>query len=447
MNGRTALHLALIASLTACAYPLTALLCVWDGKPAGLSAWGMAGLLALLLWLGLGGILLVRRTYYRHPRWVNSALWTLSALAGVGAAFLAPLDTVFFRILLGAAAAGAFFGGTRLLFLPPETLAHPYVFAGVCTWEVAAGLLLRLHCPDASGLPYVLLLAGQSAVFAVAHNQEALRRVLHGRDGEEWELPREVQRRNRLLMGALFGIGGLLLLCSKPAAHGVRWLLTKILTVLWAALRWFLNCFSGNGTSEESSEVAEEAGELAQQSAPWWSTWLSTFFWILCWAAIVAVLVWKRREVCQAVRRFWYHLRSWFLAHWNAHPVEESDDGAYCDYVENLQVGEAAFSRPAPGNSRRQWRHAYRRYSRMAPDVEKYRLGYGLLLAKLPAETAKPSDSPAEVLAHLQAFPEQAALLSRWTCVTDAYSALRYGGIPPAQEAFAAMEQLLEQFL
>ena len=51
------------------------------------------------------------------------------------------------------------------------------------------------------------------------------------------------------------------------------------------------------------------------------------------------------------------------------------------------------------------------------------------------------------MLAHLQAFPEQAALLSRWTCVTDAYSALRYGGIPPAQEAFAAMEQLLEQFL
>ena len=393
MNGRTALHLALIASLTACAYPLTALLCVWDGKPAGLSAWGMAGLLALLLWLGLGGILLVRRTYYRHPRWVNSALWTLSALAGVGAAFLAPLDTVFFRILLGAAAAGAFFGGTRLLFLPPETLAHPYVFAGVCTWEVAAGLLLRLHCPDASGLPHVLLLAGQSAVFAAAHNQEALRRVLHGRDGEEWELPREVQRRNRLLMGVLFGIGGLLLLCSKPAAHGVRWLLTKILTVLWAALRWFLNCFSGDGTSEESSEVAGEAGELAQQSAPWWSTWLSTFFWILCWAAIVVVLVWKRREVWQAVRRFWYHLRSWFLAHWNAHPVEESDDGAYCDYVENLQVGEAAFSRPAPGNSRRQWRHAYRRYSRMAPDGEKYRLGYGLLLAKLPAETAKPSEA------------------------------------------------------
>ena len=312
---------------------------------------------------------------------------------------------------------------------------------------MTAGLLLRLHCPDASGLPYVLLLAGQSAVFAAAHNQEALRRVLHGRDGEEWELPREVQRRNRLLMGTLLGIGGLLLLCSKPAAHGVRWLFTKILTVLWAALRWFLNCFSGDGTSEESSEVAEEAGELAQQSAPWWSTWLSTFFWILCWAAIVAVLVWKRREVWQSVRRFWYHLRSWFLAHWNAHPVEESDDGAYCDYVENLQVGEAAFSRPAPGNSRRQWRHAYRRYSRMAPDGEKYRLGYGLLLAKLPAETAKPSDSPAEVLAHLQAFPEQAALLSRWTCVTDAYSALRYGGIPPAQEAFAAMEQLLEQFL
>ena len=30
--------------------------------------------------------------------------------------------------------------GTRLLFLPPETLAHPYVFAGVCTGEVAAGL-------------------------------------------------------------------------------------------------------------------------------------------------------------------------------------------------------------------------------------------------------------------------------------------------------------------
>ena len=156
MNGRTALHLALIASLTACAYPLTALLCVWDGKPAGLSAWGMAGLLALLLWLGLGGILLVRRTYYRHPRWVNSALWTLSALAGVGAAFLAPLDTVFFRILLGAAAAGAFFGGTRLLFLTPEKQLRNHRNAAQSTVKIfvksqrtpwAAGLLHRSRSP------------------------------------------------------------------------------------------------------------------------------------------------------------------------------------------------------------------------------------------------------------------------------------------------------------
>ena len=95
--------------------------------------------------------------------------------------------------------------------------------------------------------------------------------------------------------------------------------------------------------------------------------------------------------------------------------------------------------------SRRNWKKAYRRYHRLSNGAERFRLGYALLLAKLPEDAARPADSPAEILEHLQILLPAESSLSQWETVTQAYSALRYGEIQPEENAFLAMDALLKQ--
>ena len=94
----------------------------------------------------------------------------------------------------------------------------------------------------------------------------------------------------------------------------------------------------------------------------------------------------------------------------------------------------------------RSWKKAYRRYCKLSQGAERFRLGYALLLAKLPEDAARPSDSPAEIFASLRVtFAEQEYTLSQWETVTNAYNALRYGDVLPEREAFLAMDMLLKQ--
>ena len=63
----------------------------------------------------------------------------------------------------------------------------------------------------------------------------------------------------------------------------------------------------------------------------------------------------------------------------------------------------------------------------------------------LPDDAARPADSPAEILEHLQILLPEESSLSQWETVTQAYSALRYGEIQPEENAFLAMDALLKQ--
>lgn len=443
-NARFLLHLLLITALSAALYPFPLLLAIWSGS-AGWTAPVMTAALVLCVWLGTLYILLLRRQYARHPRWVNGGVWALTLLLCVLGSLFAPYPTRLAQVLLGITAGGCFFGGARLVFHPLEHLVHPNVFVGLCLWDCFSGFLIYLTRVKLPFLPMVLLFAANAALFALVHNRDAMERMLSGRDGDTWELPTEIRRSNGRLMGILCGVGLALVLCSRPLARGMRWLWRWIYTGFFYALRWLLSLGSSSDTAEEIPESArDKLMELPQNST---SGWVRLVIELVLLAAVLALVIWKRHEIGDAIASAWLSLRQWLRSHLQKnHAAQENQNGgAYCDYVEDLLYHEKTAVDTVTLQSRRNWKKAYRRYHRLPHGAERFRLGYALLLAKLPDDAARPADSPAEILEHLQILLPEESSLSQWETVTQAYSALRYGEIQPEENAFLAMDALLKQ--
>ena len=443
-NARFLLHLLLITALSAALYPFPLLLAIWSGS-AGWTAPVMTAALVLCVWLGTLYILLLRRQYARHPRWVNGGVWALTLLLCVLGSLFAPYPTRLAQVLLGIAGGCCFFGGARLVFHPLEHLVHPNVFVGLCLWDCFSGFLIYLTGERLPFLPMVLLFAANAALFALVHNRDAMERMLSGRDGDTWELPTEIRRSNGRLMGILCGVGLALVLCSRPLARGMRWLWRWIYTGFFYALRWLLSLGSSSDTAEEIPESArDKLMELPQNST---SGWVRLVIELVLLAAVLALVIWKRHEIGDAIATAWLSLRQWLRSHLQKnHAAQENQNGgAYCDYVEDLLYHEKTAVDTVTLQSRRNWKKASRRYHRLPHGAERFRLGYALLLAKLPDDAARPADSPAEILEHLQILLPEESSLSQWETVTQAYSALRYGEIQPEENAFLAMDALLKQ--
>ena len=443
-NIRFVLYLLLLTALTAALYPLLVLLRLWSGA-ANWTVPVMTAALVACAWMGTLFPLLLRRQYARHPRWINGCIWGITLLLCLAGIFAAPYPTQFSRILLGLALGGCFFGGARLVFHPLEHLAHAYVFVGLCIWNCFSGFLIYLNGAELPFLPMVLLFAGNAALFALIHNRDAMERMLSGRDGDTWELHTEIRRSDGKFMGILCGTGLVLVLCSRPLARAMRWLWRWFYTGCFYALRWLLSLGSTSDAADMPESADETLMQLPQNST---SGWVRLGIELVLLAAALALVIWKRHEIGEAILSAWLSLRQWFRAHLQKNHAarEEQTGGAYCDYVEDLLRHEKPAANTIALHGSHSWKKAYRRYHKLSQGAERFRLGYALLLAKLPEDAARPSDSPAEIFASLRVtFAEQEHTLSQWETVTNAYNALRYGDVLPEKEAFLAMNMLLKQ--
>lgn len=441
---RFLLHLLLITALSAALYPFPLLLAIWSGS-AGWTAPVMTRLLVLCVWLGTLYILLLRRQYARHPRWVNGGVWALTLLLCVLGSLFAPYPTRLAQVLLGITAGGCFFGGARLVFHPLEHLVHPNVFVGLCLWDCFSGFLIYLTRVKLPFLPMVLLFAANAALFALVHNRDAMERMLSGRDGDTWELPTEIRRSNGRLMGILCGVGLALVLCSRPLARGMRWLWRWIYTGFFYALRWLLSLGSSSDTAEEIPESArDKLMELPQNST---SGWVRLVIELVLLAAVLALVIWKRHEIGDAIASAWLSLAAVVPVASAKEPRRPGKPERRCilRLCGRSAVPRKNGSRHSHTAKPSQLEKGVPSLSRLPHGAERFRLGYALLLAKLPDDAARPADSPAEILEHLQILLPEESSLSQWETVTQAYSALRYGEIQPEENAFLAMDALLKQ--
>lgn len=438
-NGKSYLHLLLVTTLTAALYPLPALLSSWGGHSYWFAG-GMTVLLVGLAWLGMLVMLFLRKQYRKMPRRINGLLWVVTLALLVAGTALAPYPSAFLRFLFGLGAGGSFFAGTRLVFQPVEHLSHAYVFTGVCIWDVFTGILLYLRDIDAPILPVILLLAVNAALFALAHNLAALERMLRGRANGTWELPQEIQRSNSHLMVLLCVIGVVLLCSYRLVARFLWWLLRLIYTGVVTALQWLLSL--GSHADEES---AVDAPEQMLQAAPNpASPWIRWVIYGALLAGILALVIWKRREIRDGLVQIWCALRRWVLSKLDRvrQLPSEDEDGAYCDYVEDLIAQEHFVRQEKQPLTRRRWNRIYRQYLHMPPDTAKFRLGYALVLARLPEDMVTPADSTGEILEKQR---QQEKADGVWECVTAEYNQVRYGENLPNASGFRALNQLLER--
>lgn len=441
-NIRFWLHWLLVTALAAALYPFPVLLRVWSNGEQW-TAPVMTAALAGCAWLGMLYILLLRRQYARHPKWINGGVWAITLLLCMAGCLFAPYPARLAQVLWGILAGGCFFGSARLVFHPLEHLAHSNVFVGLCLWDCFTGFLLYLSHAKPPFVPVMLLFAANAALFALIHNRDAMERMLSGRDGDTWELPTEIRKSNGKLMGVLCGIGLLLVLCSRPLAKVMRWAWRLLYTAVWYALRWLLSRGSQEQTAELPEDTSEQVMQLQQNGA---AGWIRLVIELVLLAAVLVLVIWKRREIGDALLSAWYSLRHWIQQHLRKNHAEQRNDRheAYCDYVEDLLTAEQPAPSAAALYRRRDWKKAYHRYQRLPEQAERFRLGYALLLARLPEEVALPAASPAEILNRLSTGGKQETL-PQWNTVTEAYTALRYGEILPEHGAFAAMDTLLKR--
>ncbi|MFR6496701.1 MAG: hypothetical protein ACLUOF_10245 [Ruminococcus sp.] len=218
-NARFLLHLLLITALSAALYPFPLLLAIWSGS-ARWTAPVMTAALVLCVWLGTLYILLLRRQYARHPRWVNGGVWALTLLLCVLGSLFARIPHAWRRFFWVSLPAAAFRRRTAGL----SSAGTPGASQRVCRavpMGLLSGFLIYLTGVKLPFLPMVLLFAANAALFALVHNRDAMERMLSGRDGST--TPGNCPRRFAATAGSWGSlvVGLALVLCSRPLANAL----------------------------------------------------------------------------------------------------------------------------------------------------------------------------------------------------------------------------------
>lgn len=104
-NIRFWLHWLLVTALAAALYPFPVLLRVWSNG-AQWTAPVMTAALAGCAWLGMLYILLLRRQYARHPKWINGGVWAITLLLCMAGCLFAPYPARLAQVLWGILAGG-----------------------------------------------------------------------------------------------------------------------------------------------------------------------------------------------------------------------------------------------------------------------------------------------------------------------------------------------------
>lgn len=426
------LHFLLAGVFAASLYPLAALLCSGRPRQAFLTS-VLTGIPIGLTWLGMLLTVISRKFFFRSPQkfWWSCRLVTIVLLVAFGLA--ASSFGWLFGVLCGCMAAVAFYGGIRLSFLPLQEMTNPYCLVGICLWHLVFRGLDWLLDAAVFQLPSYVILLLTAGLFVIVHNQNALERVLHGRDNETWELPREIRSSNGRMLGLFGGIAVLLAFFCRPLGRLLRYLWHQCSIML---LHFLVREGDGETTpTEYVRETTPVVTEMTQQQRV--PEWVISLVCVLFLFGVLALMIWKRREIRDGLHQCFCRLFGLLQQKFRkklpgALPAET---GAYCDYMGELDA--TAISNPLRKRSRRSWERQFARYHKLPMAEKRYRLGYQLALERLPEELRKPWRSPGEILQTVGANDPV------WILVTEGYNQVRYGGVLPESAAFSALDVLL----
>ena len=135
----------------------------------------------------------------------------------------------------------------------------------------------------------------------------------------------------------------------------MRWAWRLLYTAVWYALRWLLSRGSQEQTAELPEDTSKQVMQLQQSGA---AGWIRLVIELVLLAAVLVLVIWKRREIGDALLSAWYSLRRWIQQHLRKNHAEQRNDRheAYCDYVEDLLTAEQPAPSVAALYRRRDWK-------------------------------------------------------------------------------------------
>ena len=142
--------------------------------------------------------------------------------------------------------------------------------------------------------------------------------------------------------------------------------------------------------------------------------------------------------LAMVLSHLWDSVRRFIFA--KAPVIKESVQGEYVDSVELL---ESDSTKIYYSPKKIPWKQKYRKFRRLSPSSENFRLGYALWLDALKNWKAQFSetDTPSQILEKSGGIPHPALTKN----VTQIYYAVRYGNHNPTSQEWECLCQLLEE--
>lgn len=284
--------------------------------------------------------------------------------------------------------------------------------------------------------------------YLLLRNQANLDYMLERRRHKLEHLPQKVRWYNMFLALVLFLVVALGFCFRSQLADGIRWLGSLVLAGIRGIARffsWLASLFpqqeqSASGMEQGEMDLSGLLSDETKQGLP------TEFYLFLMLAAAVAVIVWKRREILDLLRRLAAKAAG-LLQRWlNRTGVSHEQDRVneyYSDRELELSSEEIrAMGHRRDSDSWRRWKQAYRRYCRQPAGEKKFREGYRLCLRwlKLKGEPILPSDTTLEILQKGETLTEN----TNCRQITQVYNQFRYREDPLGREDFQQLDQLLE---
>ncbi len=428
---KTILRILLITAEMAACYPLAALFAFWNETVnTGISLAFTVGIM-VSCWIGaLLYLMLAARLKKTTARVVIvGVMVVLFALC-----FLIPLRTMWLRGIYGVGVAAACYGGTVLIFQPLPKLVHRDKLTILMAADVLLGIVCGLVDDNIAITPILIVLMANTLLFALTYHELSLEEMLTDRGDHVWHLPKEIRSRSTILM-IVFCALGCIFLCLVPLlTKALRWMIHWIGQGVSALLSL---AFSGRGNTTQPAVEEASTEEMVPTEPATSASWIWTVLEIAAVVAIVALIVWKRRQIFAWLQEKWQAFRLWLKNRRKKSATAEEEKYAYRDFTEDVLVQEQISGKSEKlTRSERHWRREYRRYQRMPIGAARFRLGYALLLAALPEDRVKPSDSTGDILARQDDN-------QNWVDVTKTYDAVRYGERTPQRDDFDALDTLL----
>ncbi len=435
MTSKTALRIGCMISLFLASYPLAALLAFWQDTPY--TYWALLLTLGWLIAGAIGGIikLLFLRQYKRKPRSTN-VIFFIIAVVLLAFCLLLPFQKMWLAAIYGIGVAIAFWCGIKWIDANLMRLFRRDTLLIIIAGDVILGFICRACNETLSLIPIIFILMANALLYALVQHTYSVDDMLHDRGSHVWHLPEEMKKSGTRMMLLFSGIG-VVLLCLTP-------LLTRLLRIIggwiWSGIRALLQwLLSGRGDTASPAVDEEVAPSVVMEEGGTSLSWIWDVIEVTIVVVIIVILIWRRREIGAFIRDKWNQVRQWFSREAKqTSPSDEEHD--YYDYTEDILTQEKmAESIEKTSYSARNWRKFYREFMKMSPNAEKYRLGYALLLAKLPEEENVIVESTEEILAE-----RDESVHDKWAQVTSIYNKVRYGKYNPQKNDFIPLEELLK---